>query len=306
MEKEQILSICIPIYNRKLYLERMLERFLEDKDLFNNSVQLFISDNCSTDNLVEIVDYYREKGLNVSYHRNDSNLGMDGNFENCFRNATGKYTWLLGSDDIPVSGFLAELVETLSKNEFGLLFLKGSSKDNSLKLYNSSERLLVDLSHWITYISSNIVRTDYIRDFDTNKYKNTYLLQVPLYIVACLRGSVNGILFKDKDLFEDNRDILSGYNLYEVFITNFLGIYNDFVNDGLLSRINYNRIKKVLFIKFICPLSVRYLIFKEKTLLKLDNAWSIIFKHYGTKPYAYLYTIIWIFWVLMKRVLKRA
>ena len=46
--KQPLLSLCIPIYNRLEYLKRMLERFLEDKILFEETIDLLISDNCST------------------------------------------------------------------------------------------------------------------------------------------------------------------------------------------------------------------------------------------------------------------
>lgn len=36
-----ILFLCIPIYNRLEYLEKMLERFLEDKDLFQKYIYLY-------------------------------------------------------------------------------------------------------------------------------------------------------------------------------------------------------------------------------------------------------------------------
>lgn len=40
IEKKPVLSLCIPIYNRIAYLERQLTRFLEDKQLFEEQVQL--------------------------------------------------------------------------------------------------------------------------------------------------------------------------------------------------------------------------------------------------------------------------
>ena len=38
MSDTPILSICIPIYNRLSYLEKMLSRFFEDKDLFDEEI----------------------------------------------------------------------------------------------------------------------------------------------------------------------------------------------------------------------------------------------------------------------------
>ena len=56
MDNRPTLSICIPIYNRRSYLERMLSRFLEDKQLFEEKIQLFISDNCSTEDIKGVCD----------------------------------------------------------------------------------------------------------------------------------------------------------------------------------------------------------------------------------------------------------
>ena len=44
IKPQPILSLCIPIYNRQDYLQRQLERFLEDRDLFVEDIHLFISD----------------------------------------------------------------------------------------------------------------------------------------------------------------------------------------------------------------------------------------------------------------------
>lgn len=106
MENNQpLLSICIPIYNRLSYLEKMLSRFLEDKDLFQTEIDLMISDNASQDDLKSCIDKYEKLGLNIRYNRNETNLGPDGNFLYCFNHVSGRYCWLLGSDDIPVEGF---------------------------------------------------------------------------------------------------------------------------------------------------------------------------------------------------------
>ena len=88
-----LLSVCIPIYNRSSFLKRILERFLEEKSFFQDDVELFVSDNCSPENLGEICKLYQERGLNLQYHRNDDNMGMDGNFATCFRKENGSNTY---------------------------------------------------------------------------------------------------------------------------------------------------------------------------------------------------------------------
>ena len=39
---QPVLSLCIPIYNRQDFLDKMLVRFLEDQDLFETKIS-FIS-----------------------------------------------------------------------------------------------------------------------------------------------------------------------------------------------------------------------------------------------------------------------
>lgn len=136
--KQPLLSLCIPIYNRLEYLKRMLERFLEDKILFEETIDLLISDNCSTDDLESCVNEFKSKGLKITYNRNQKNLGPDGNFLYCFNHAKGKYCWLLGSDDIPVKGFLNSLVTVLQGKEYGLVHLNHHS-DGLSQLFEYSD-----------------------------------------------------------------------------------------------------------------------------------------------------------------------
>ena len=78
IEIQPLLSLCIPIYYRQAYQERQLARMSEDKDLFEEKIRLFISDNCLTDDLQTCCEKYQQKGLKLICHRNETNLGPDG------------------------------------------------------------------------------------------------------------------------------------------------------------------------------------------------------------------------------------
>lgn len=301
MDKKPFLSLYIPIYNRIDYLERQLDRFLEDKDLFEDVIQLTISDNCSEEDLLSCCKKYQEKGLNVRYHRNKENLGSNGNFEWCIKDSKGEYTWLLGSDDIPMPGVLRKVVSILKENDFGLLHIRGNQGEISLVPFESSEKMLTKLSHWVTFMSSNIYRTGYTENVTIEKYKETWLIQVPIYITACINSRMNGYL-KYNDLFESNRDSLSGYNLYTVFVRNFLGIYDEFRRNKQISKRGYNNVKRVLFEYFLAPLTIRYKVFNENTNLYLEGGWSILFEYYKTNWYTYVYLPLWFVWFLIKKI----
>ena len=94
LSNQPVLSICIPIYNRTEFLKRQFEQFLSCRELFENKVQLYISDNCSEEDLAAIASEYSNLGLVLEYSRNDENIGPDSNFVKCFNNARGEYVWL--------------------------------------------------------------------------------------------------------------------------------------------------------------------------------------------------------------------
>jgi glycosyltransferase involved in cell wall biosynthesis len=291
MDKQPLLSICVPIYNRKIFLERMLSSFLEDKQLFQNDIQLYISDNCSTEDVKGVADFYYSIGLNLEYHCNDRNLGMDGNFINCLNHANGKYTWLLGSDDVPVKGLLIKLLKILKEKDYGLLHLSDRDKERFGQIveYKDSNQFCEDLHVWITFISGNVVRTNKLANVDLNKFIGTLICQVPLYLNSILTSPQNAIYYDI--LFEKENDFVNngGYNIFEVFVTNLYGIYKIFVRKDLLSKHAFNRIKKIEYKEFLIGYIIQLLIFRKKNSFKIDGCWIRLLKYYGGKPYGYYY-----------------
>ena len=295
MDKQPILSICVPIYNRKSFLERMLSRFMEDRQLFQDDIQLYISDNCSTEDVKGVTDYFSSLGLNLEYHCNERNLGMDGNFINCFNHARGKYVWLLGSDDTPQRGFLYKLLEILSTKDYGLLHLsdRDVEKIGQMVEYNDGNKLLEDIYIWITFISGNIVKTDMLKDLDLYKYSGTIISQTPLYLYTVLKSDMNAILYWQYLETENDTKNNGGYNLFKVFVDNLYSIYQEFVDLGLLKHRSLEIIKKRSYKKWLIGFVINDLI-KKKRLQKnieFSNSWIIIRKHYAKYPYFYYYTL---------------
>ena len=288
MNKQPILSICIPIYNRLSYLDKMLARFLEDKDLFHEKIELFVSDNCSQDDLAACCEKYRQQGLKMDYHRNDENLGPDRNFELCFYHAKGQYTWLLGSDDIPVCGFVRKMLCCLDNHDYGLFHLSMKKLPKVLTAYNDNNEMAVAVRYYITFMSANIIRTDSLHDIEINHYRNTNLIQVPVFLNACLTAKENAI-YADGYPFEKGSDGRNngGYHLFRVFISNLFGIYEVFVKKGLLSAESFCKIKEIEFKEFLVNWILNLLVFKSNHNFETIGSWRILWKYYGRSPYAY-------------------
>ncbi len=303
MDNSQLLSICIPIYNRKEFLRRMLDRFLEDKYLFENDIHLFISDNCSQDDLEGCCKEYVSRGLKLEYHRNKENIGPDRNFELCFRSGKGKYIWLLGSDDIPVRGYLPKLITQLKSNDYGLFHISIKPRSNSIIEYTDGNEMAVAVNYWITFMSSNIIRTNSLKGIDFTAFRSSNMLQVPAYLNACLSSQVNAIYYMGMP-FEMETDIANngGYNFVKVFVSNLFGIYESFISNGLLSRKSFNRIKKVEYRDFLLPYIVVLLILKRNKNFDKGNSWAILWKYYGRCFYSYYYFLDYIVRTIYKKI----
>jgi glycosyltransferase involved in cell wall biosynthesis len=122
----EILSICIPTYNRAAYLKELLDRLipeLEQTAAARDLVRLYISDNASTDATPDVIDSFRERWPIVA-NRNATNIGGDHNFAQMIHQAPGLYFWLLGDDELIVPGILAPLLETLQTSQHHLVILE--------------------------------------------------------------------------------------------------------------------------------------------------------------------------------------
>lgn len=107
------LSICIPTYNRAAFLPTLLESIaVQDADL--SVVEVVISDNASTDDTRQIVEGFAAAGLPVRYFCNEENEGADRNYLRSVERATGRFCWLMGSDDALAPGALATMLQRLT------------------------------------------------------------------------------------------------------------------------------------------------------------------------------------------------
>ena len=302
MSNLPILSICIPIYNRIDYLHRMLSRFLEDKELFINDIHLFIADNCSQDDLRSCCSQYQAMGLNMSYHRNEENIGPDRNFELCFHSGKGQYTWLLGSDDIPVRGFLKKLLAQLKQNDYGLFHLSMKPRKEELTEYHQSDEMAVAVNYWVTFMSANIIKTETINDVDFSDYRQSNMIQVPAYLNACTKSGLNAISYLghpfEVDSDEGNN---GGYNLFKVFVT----IYESCIKRGLLSETAFDEIKRIEFKEFLSGYIVRLLIIRRNKSFDTEGGWAILKKYYGHSLYVFPYLLKVLFVIPFQKNCRR-
>ncbi|MBD6616527.1 glycosyltransferase family 2 protein [Komarekiella sp. 'clone 1'] len=128
----KLLTLAIPTYNRANLLDKQLAWLAQAIKGFESDCEIFISDNCSTDNTQEIIKKWQLIIDNVIFksNKNNKNIGVMGNIACCLKATTTKYVWTIGDDDPIQENTLNYLLTTLKKHsDLALIFLNFSGRD---------------------------------------------------------------------------------------------------------------------------------------------------------------------------------
>jgi hypothetical protein len=104
-------SVCIPTYNYGRYVGRAVESVLAQG---MGDFELIVVDNASIDETPDVLARFRDPRLRV--HRNDSNLGLFGNFRRCLELTSGELVKFLAADDWLLPGYLSAAVALLRRH----------------------------------------------------------------------------------------------------------------------------------------------------------------------------------------------
>ncbi len=199
MSGGELLSVCIPTYNRASYLADLLEKFgdqVEAQPSLSDSIVVYIADNASTDDTPGVVERAKKRIPSLVYTRNSTNIGGPANIIHVGTLARGYYTWVLGDDEILHPGSLAALVRVLGDRSAGLAILFDSDYDPIMKVparfadYRDFTKSCMTCNpHAMvqhTLISSNIYRSDCFdadvaRQFADMYYPHMFGMIRPVY-----------------------------------------------------------------------------------------------------------------------------
>ena len=121
-EARPLLTLAIPSYNRSANLALLL-RMIAPQLAELPQIELIVSDNASPDDTEQVMQVFLREGLRCRYIRNETNIGADPNFLQCYDQAKGKYVWIFGDDDVLFPGALAHIVGYLQRDEVDIVYL---------------------------------------------------------------------------------------------------------------------------------------------------------------------------------------
>lgn len=104
----------MPVYNGERYVRQALDSLLA-QDFAD--FELIISDNASTDATEQICCEYASRDVRVRYHRNETNLGIIGNFNKVFELASGELFMWAAHDDLWEQSFVSRCVRAMGNDQ---------------------------------------------------------------------------------------------------------------------------------------------------------------------------------------------
>jgi acetyltransferase-like isoleucine patch superfamily enzyme len=253
---KMLLSICIPTKNRAKILFQSLESLVAQPIFMNtDKIEIVISDNASTDNTQEIVEYFIKRYPNkIKFFKNIIDC-EDQNFEIVLSHGSGELlklandslNWLPGSLDMMV-----RVIEETIDLKPPVFFLNQSRiLDKSIKTFKGVEQLLGLCSYYITWIGGfSIWRSNLklIKNFSIN-YESK-LIQTDILLNIVNESNIGVVSnFKFANIISVGRK--GGYNIAQVFGGNYLRILSKYKH--CISEKNFSEIKKDVLENHILP-----------------------------------------------------
>lgn len=251
-----LLSICIPTKNRAAVLQKSLQSIVS-QDIFTEreDIEIVVCDNASDDNTAavtqEFVDYFKGK---IRYQRNPTDL-EDANFEQALRYGQGEFlklandslNWLPGSLEKMVK--LVEMTQPLKP----VLFFLNQSRhtDESITSVNDIDSLLLTISYHITWIGGFGIWKNQLSEIsDFSRHAVLKLVQVDA--ILRLMNISNSAYICNLPMFQIfPTGPKGGYNIAEVFGSNYLSILRQFKNQ--ISDSTMSILKREMLEKHILP-----------------------------------------------------
>lgn len=307
MENRQpILSICIPTYNRSAFLRGALENITKNDAFNNQDIEIIISDNASTDDTEVVAKEFCQQYQNIKYFKNKENI-RDKNFYLSLSRANGKYVRLFNDtlrfNDDSLSFMLGVIKQT---NENTPLFFFNNIKEvgrvDEFMSINNTGSFIDAVTYYITWIANfGCWKSCVDKINDPNRYSKLQLTQVDWFLQIVASNDESHIYFSDV-FISIPPEKKGGYNFYKVFVENYLYLLRKYKIDYLKYEIEKYRLLNH------CVLTWRWLMLNDtegKYTFDTTGACKILLRHYGLHVYFYYTIFVQQIKYYIKRLIKR-
>lgn len=294
-----LVSICIPTYNRVDALKRCVDSIVRNKYYNPESIEIVISDNCSTDETqTYIQSLVINNNYNILYNRNESNIGGDMNFIKVLSIAHGDFVKLhndYSSFTEDGLGFLLDTVK-LYKPSKTLLFFSIREKEpfSYIKCKDMNEFLDATATD-VSWIGSYGF---WAEDFEGLESKDRMLkskfMQVDWILRLIKRKGSSvvccGWLTSKMPLTTKH----GGYNFVQLFTQSFPSLFPPYIESGDITPATFERLMKrllVMLLRWIFRLKFN----KQEYSYETSGTFSLLNDCFKKYPWYYYYLFLYSF-----------
>lgn len=258
-------SIIIPVYNAKDYLERCLDSVCNQtlKD-----IEIICINDCSTDNSLEILKRYALKDSRITIIDCEINGGESKARNLGLERATGEYIAFVDNDDTVDLDFYEKLYNKAKTGDFDIS--KGQAKafryDNTIEIFPNDDKIEKYGKHYFTSCWwSAIYKKELIIDNNMRLPENYPLGGDMLFIANAVIYAKNICLtegtFYNHIMREDSGDskvlserkVISAVNIFNMICDNL----NDAFRNNLIKDYEYD------YLYYNYSIAVRYVFYKS-------------------------------------------
>ncbi len=112
ISKAPLVSVALATYNGDQFLDKQLNSIFSQS---YENIEVIVCDDCSDDSTIEILEKY-SKNYNLTYYRNERNIGYVRNFEKLIELCNGEYIALSDQDDVWLVNKIERLLANIGDN----------------------------------------------------------------------------------------------------------------------------------------------------------------------------------------------
>ena len=289
MEKEYLLSLCIPTRNRGDVLNHTIDSIVMNP-YFSNEVEVVVSDNGSADCTPEIMKEYVKQYDNVKYYREEEFIGMHGNILRTIGLGTGLFLKLNNDYNVFTENGLKYILDALRKYKDSkkLLFFEHIGGDLEI-IEDLNIDQIVEREGWrFSWMTSyGFWKEDWDQIEDKSARLETMFIMVGHFMNMLERkgtACVYSAHFSNRYPFQQKQ---GGYNFFKVHTEGYLSLFKEYYNTGKISKKAYDTLHYKLFCE-LSPFIMKFLVDeKENYTYELDGWFYYFVKAFGRYPWFY-------------------
>jgi abequosyltransferase len=184
------LSVCIATFNRAEFIGDTLSSILTQ---VTQHCEVVVLDCASTDGTQELIAKDFREFDRLRYIRQESNNGIDRDYDRVVTLALGEYCWLMTDDDLLKPGAIESVLGALSRDP-SLVIVNAEIRDFSMskilqrrrldfrsdRTYGpgESDRLFEDVGDTLTYIGGTVIKREVWMTRERSRYYNSFYIHI--------------------------------------------------------------------------------------------------------------------------------